>query len=290
MVAHGHGNTEPNKTTTSTAGKSAEHAVSADAGDAPPLNLDPALMASADVSTPAFLHIFKTVPKEESAPGQRYPWRNQIVTTTFWVGEKPTKNNPVPNSASAWDQHWAKHYGGTDTPDKADRHHYIPVKFTPQQNPFYIALPFNDMSHGKLKPEDEHIIPWFKKMYRAPNKSVCKDRWIAIRYKGRVCYAQWEDAGPFRTDNSEYVFGHARPKPNLNRGAGLDVSPAVRDYLGMNSSDVTDWRFVEFSEVPKGPWALYGNNNTFVMNARKSDSDVKVAENQKRHAEKVLRE
>src|SRR5687768_16002940 len=27
----------------------------------------------------------------------RYPWKKQIVTTTFWVGEAPTKNNPVPN-------------------------------------------------------------------------------------------------------------------------------------------------------------------------------------------------
>ena len=61
--------------------------------------------------------------------------------------------------------------------------------------------------------------------------------------------------GPFRTDHWEYVFGNERPKPNLNRGAGLDVSPAVRDYLGLPDTDVTDWKFVEFSEVPPGPWA-----------------------------------
>jgi hypothetical protein len=41
----------------------------------------------------------------------------------------------------------------------------------------------------------------------------------------------------------------------LNKGAGLDVSPAVRDYLQLNETDVTDWRFVEFSEVPRGPWS-----------------------------------
>ena len=46
-------------------------------------------------------------------------------------------------------------------------------------------------------------------------------------------YAQWEDCGPFRTDHFQYVFQNERPKPNLNRGAGLDVSPAVRDYLGL---------------------------------------------------------
>src|SRR5215470_17897090 len=30
-------------------------------------------------------------------PGEVYPWKRQIVTTVFWIGEKPTENNPVPN-------------------------------------------------------------------------------------------------------------------------------------------------------------------------------------------------
>jgi hypothetical protein len=72
------------------------------------------------------------------------------------------------------------------------------------------------------------------------------------------------------------VFGNERPKPNLNKGAGLDVSPAVRDYLGLKPTDVTDWRFVEFSEIPGGPWSTLGENNTFVINSRKKD--VKLTE------------
>ena len=72
------------------------------------------------------------------------------------------------------------------------------------------------------------------------------------------------------------MFGNERPKPNLNQGAGLDVSPAVRDYLGLKQTDVTDWRFVDFSEVPRGPWSALGENNTFVINSRKKD--VKVTE------------
>ena len=28
--------------------------------------------------------------------------------------------------------------------------------------------------------------------------------------------------------------------------------------------NVTDWRFVEFDEVPDGPWAKLGSNNDFV--------------------------
>ena len=61
------------------------------------------------------------------------------------------------------------------------------------------------------------------------------------------------------------VFGDECPRPNLNQGAGLGVSPAVRDYLGLGIKDPCDWKFVEFREVPPGPWATYGDNNTFVI-------------------------
>ncbi len=106
-------------------------------------------------------------------------------------------------------------------------------------------------------------------------KSICQNRWVAIRNSSnKVCYAQWSDCGPFRTDHWQYVFGNEKPKPNLNGGAGLDIAPAVRDYLGLNGTDVTDWKFVEASEVPTGPWSLYGDNNTFVQRARASQERV----------------
>jgi len=204
----------------------------------------------------------------------KYPWRMNIVTTTFWVGESAARNNPVANYASSWDPTWSKSYGGLDTPVREQRVNFLPVAFTPQQNPFYIALPYNDVSKGAHKPEAAAVVPWFQQDFRQAGKTVLKDRWVAIHFNGRVAYAQWEDCGPFRTDHSAYVFGTERPKPNLNKGAGLDVSPAVRDFLGMRDTDVTDWRFVEFSEVPQGPWATHGNNNTFVQ--RKQDRDKPV--------------
>ena len=206
--------------------------------------------------------------------GGRYPWKTGIVTTTFWIGENAAPNNPVPNDASSWDPKWSQNYGGIDTPKREQRDCYLPVTFTPQQNPFYIALPYNDVSKGKHKPEAASVIPWFDEALEQDGKSVLKDRWIAIRFKDRVAYAQWEDCGPFRTDHAAYVFGTERPKPNLNRGAGLDVSPAVRDYLGMNDTDVTDWRFVEFEEIPHGPWSTHGENNTFVLKQRAKENPV----------------
>ena len=234
----------------------------------------PSSPAEDPVIVPAPLPIvsFTTPVEEVEQPviaADRYPWRRDIVTTTFWIGEKPTKNNPVPNTNSAWDKDWAKHYGGTDTPERKERSkEFRPVAFVPGQNPFYVALPYNDLQMNGHKPEAEKLIPWFKAEFRGRGQSVCKGRWIAIRYKGRIAYAQWEDCGPFRTDHGSYVFGNDRPKKNLNKGAGLDVSPAVRDFLAMDDSDVTDWKFVDFDEVPQGPWAKYGENNMFVMMRR----------------------
>jgi hypothetical protein len=208
-----------------------------------------------------------------SAPRQ-FPWKTNIVTTVFWVGELPTANNPTPNVSSSWDRNWTANFGGYDNPDPATRRNMIPIKFTPRQNPFYVALPYNDKARVGHRPEAPEVVPWFKEAYQGPAVSTCKGRWVAIRKGNKVAYAQWEDAGPFRTDHWQYVFGNERPKPNLNKGAGLDVSPAVRDYLGMQDTDVTDWKFVEFKDVPQGPWARYGDNNTFVINQRNSAVSV----------------
>jgi hypothetical protein len=209
-----------------------------------------------------------------SATGERYAWKKNIVTTVFWIGERPSRNNPVPNRTSSWDKSWTRNYGGFDDPNPAHRSNYIPVKFTPRQNPFYCALPYNDKATNGHRPEAPRVVPWFNEAYRGPGVSTCKDRWVAIRKGNRTAYAQWEDAGPFRTDYWQYVFGNDRPKLNLNKGAGLDVSPAVRDYLGLSDTDVTDWRFVDFSEVSRGPWSTHGENNTFVTGDRKAGREL----------------
>lgn len=226
---------------------------------------------------PAFAQAQAILDKDEvsvskssaSRRARLFQWKTNIVTTVFWIGERPTGNNLVPNRTSAWDRQWTKNYGGFDDPNPANRRNYVPIKFTPQQNPFYCALPYNDKAHTGHRPEAPRVVPWFQEAYRGSAVSTCKDRWVAIRKGNRIAYAQWEDAGPFRTDHWRYVFGNERPKPNLNKGAGLDVSPAVRDYLGLKQTDVTDWRFVDFNEVRHGPWATLGENNTFVINSRK---------------------
>jgi hypothetical protein len=205
----------------------------------------------------------------------KYPWKRNIVTTIFWVGESSAQNNPVHNYSSSWDVGWVNTFGGFDNPDprarKADLRtaDYRAANFVPRLNPFYFALPYNDVSGGRHKPEAGTVIPWFREAIRQEGKTVLEDRWIVIKNRfGKECYAQWADCGPFRTDHWQYVFGPERPKPNLNKGAGLDVSPAVRDFLGMAGTDVTDWRFVEWREVPPGPWRRYGENNHWVQHDR----------------------
>jgi hypothetical protein len=181
------------------------------------------------------------------------PWKRNVVATVFWVGEMPTQNNPTPNNKSAWDQNWQENFGGYDHPER--RNGLLPVDFTPRLNPFYIALPYNDVAKGGVhRPEASEVIPWFWESYRGDGISVCKGRWIAIHHDGRVCYAQWEDVGPFEVDHWQYVFGDEAPRPNRNKGAGIDLSPAVRDFLKLRSGAKVEWRFVDERDVPQGPW------------------------------------
>ncbi|MBV8330447.1 MAG: hypothetical protein JO251_20880 [Verrucomicrobia bacterium] len=181
-----------------------------------------------------------------------YPWKIGIVSTVFWVGETGAGSA---NTQSAWDRSWMSNYGGIDDPVRRDG--YEPAAFRPLENPFYVALPYCDIQAGRLKPEVVKVVPWFNAEFRGVERSVCKGRWVEIRHGLRTCFAQWQDVGPFRTDSVKYVFGDDRPNPNANRDAGIDVSPAVRDYLGLRSMDSVDWRFIEQALVPVGPWSLY---------------------------------
>jgi hypothetical protein len=198
-----------------------------------------------------------------------YPWKKNITATVFWIGEKATARNPTPNSKSSWDQAWKENFGGFDDPDPArriashTRSEFRPRAFEPKLNPFYVALPYNDVARGsRHKPEAARVIPWFAREDPEPGRTVLKGRWLQIYHEGRMCYAQWEDCGPWATDDWRYVFGSQPPKNRRNGGAGIDISPAVRDYLGLKSGETCHWRFVEDAHVPHGPWKRYGTAPT----------------------------
>ncbi|MEW8410513.1 MAG: hypothetical protein AB2696_16875 [Candidatus Thiodiazotropha sp.] len=178
----------------------------------------------------------------------------EVSTTIFWVGEDASaENGYIANHDSAWDVRWMEHYGGVDSPDQ--RSGYYPAAFVPMENPFYFALPYTDFDPGGRKQSAYDRIPWSNEKAVWPDdESMCKNRWIMIIKGTRIAYAQWEDAGPFESDDVDYVFGTDEPLNTINGSAGLDVSPAVRDYLGLSDIDVVDWMFVEEEDVPDGPW------------------------------------
>ena len=206
-----------------------------------------------------------------------YPWKTHVTCTIFWIGELPTARNPTPNNKSSWDQQWSSNFGGYDDPDPAKRiashttGEFRPKGFVPKLNPFYVALPYNDVvSSSRHKPEASKVIPWFSRVRPAPGKTVCKGRWIQIYRGGRSCYGQWEDCGPWVTDDWEFVFGSKPPKTRQNGSAGIDLSPSIRDYLSLKSGDKVHWRFVEAGQVPYGPWKKYGSSEAPVS----SDPDL----------------
>ena len=108
----------------------------------------------------------------------RYPWKTNNDTTVFWIGEAAGGNNPVPNVKSSWDANWTSNYGGFDSPDPGSRRNYIPVSFVPKQNPFYCALPYNDVTHGQFKPEAALVIQLFYQAYTDNVRYVCYVSWI----------------------------------------------------------------------------------------------------------------
>jgi len=193
--------------------------------------------------------------KAEKGRSEYYLHRD-IMTTYFYVGEhEPTRSGILDNRSSSWTGNWVGSFGDVDHPEKRDG--YFPEGFMPDENPFYVALPYNDLTSNGYKQDIRSIIPWTKDhpyTEKAWPYSFCKNRWIRIIYKDRVCYAQWEDVGPYETDDWQYVFGGSRPKNSRGNGAGLDISPACLFYLGMADNGLAHWQFVDSEDVPEGPW------------------------------------
>lgn len=208
-------------------------------------------------------------PSLQPAKVAKYPWKTYVTATIFWCGEQPTERNPTPNCKSSWDTKWMENFGGYDNPDPKQRiaNHdtgeFRPKDFEPKLNPFYIALPYNDLiSWKEHKPEASKVIPWFSRVNPQTGKTALKGRWIQIYVDKKSCFAQWEDCGPWVTDDWPYVFGNKPPKATQNGAAGIDISPAIRDYLLVQSGSKVHWRFVEENQVPNGPWKKYGTQVT----------------------------
>jgi hypothetical protein len=194
-------------------------------------------------------------PSDQTNPvSWKYPLRANITATVFWVGEEASSANGfIANDDSAWDSLWKEHYGGIDDPQQ--RNGYNPQGFVPKENPFYIALPYNDFKGSKRKSDFQSVVPWAAGQTYAGKESALKNRWVQVSAKGKTCYGQWEDVGPYHEDDQGYVFGTDPPKNSTAPKAGIDLSPALRDCLGVGQTSTVSWRFVDDDELPTGPWS-----------------------------------
>lgn len=212
----------------------------------------PTQSKSKPASAPSAAPVGTDAPAPGRAPVSGQGVHADIVTTIFWAGEGADASNAyISNAPSAWDEIWSEHFGGVDDPGR--RNGFSPAGFTPRENPFYFALPYSDYdAQGRRKASANRCSQYSG--VSSPDTSWCKNAWIKITKGGKAAYAQWQDVGPMETDDTAYVFGSARPaNTNLSK-AGLDVSPAVRDYLGLRDVDSTSWQFVTPGAVPAGPW------------------------------------
>lgn len=216
-----------------------------------------------------------------------YPMHRNIMTSTFWCGEGASGDNDfITNTTSAWDVDWGSRFGIEDEPFLSRDSDFIPTssKYTGKENPYYFALPYNDMGPGVYDGSgpDDNSAPidgyWRKenaytKVYWADemtpsqwasSNSMCKNRWIRVNVAGggnKFCYAQWEDAGPYYYNDHEYVWGTADPSNTTDSPySGIDLSPSVCLYLGQTMQEwgapsfEVDWCFVDEEDVPDGPW------------------------------------
>ncbi len=172
-----------------------------------------------------------------------------FTSTAFARGWKEAKIDifgfGAPDTDTAWKTDQVSAYGGVDSPKF--RNGYLPAGFTPRENPFYVALPYNDVTD----PDKRRVkkIPW----YDWEKTSSMKNTWVMILAKNTIVYAQVEETFTKKADDYAYVIGDS-PHPKNSRGVGMQVSPAVADYLGLESGDLVRWMFVDSRNILPGPW------------------------------------
>ena len=153
-------------------------------------------------------------------------------------------------------------------PESARRSNYMPVKFTPRQNPFYCALPYNDKARTAIDRKRRASFPGFKEatgprcfyLQRSMDRhsqrqpyGLCAmgrrrpvpHRSLAIRVRQRTTETQLEQGRRSR------CFTCCARLPRI-KGNGCDRLEVCR-----------------FQGSAAWPWSTHGENNTFVINDRK---------------------
>lgn len=196
---------------------------------------------------------------EAGPQAEKYIAHKDITATVYWIGEGETADSGyIANKESAWSSNAVQDFGGVDSPEGRN--------FTPEHNPFYIALPAAEFDENGVQPGAYESSPWKDEVSTTESgESLFKGRWVKIMSKdtGVTVYAQWQDIGPCASEQPEcvtdygYVFGTQKPINTFGQKAGIDVSPSVAAALGdmMDGSATVTWEFTD--KVPNGPWTEF---------------------------------
>ncbi len=83
----------------------------------------------------------------------KYPVHKNISAINFWIGEPPSADNSyIRNVNSTSDSRWVQDFGGAFLDCRHDS--FLPVGFHPRENPFYVALPYNDFASDGSRKSD----------------------------------------------------------------------------------------------------------------------------------------
>ena len=74
-----------------------------------------------------------------------YPWKSGIITTMFWIGEGGSNISSTDNIKSSWDEDWRVEEPRQQIAPNDRNGYALGGIMPPRVNPFYIALPFNDL-------------------------------------------------------------------------------------------------------------------------------------------------
>jgi hypothetical protein len=200
------------------------------------------------------------------------------IASTFYIHEPAGSSNAgISNVPTAWDDLASKDYGVPDgwgpingvSGPTFKRRGLCPAAGIPKEGLAYVAIQVVDHD-GRIY---KKAFPWvkyaarflpqlrkFKDGHFADWQSPFKNLWVEVHYHGLVAYGQVEDTGPSkftdgRAADFPYVFGRARHTKNrYGLHAGIDLSPALTDYLGTDGGARVTWRIIPSDLVPNGWW------------------------------------
>ncbi|WFR71362.1 hypothetical protein P9209_20260 [Prescottella defluvii] len=96
---------------------------------------------------------------------------------------------------STYDSNWLESYGGCDgvtengacrTERRTADNGYFPKHMTPNENPFYLDVPFDDVNDETAFAQRGSAVPWadeapYRDHVSDPSVSLMKNRWVRIR-------------------------------------------------------------------------------------------------------------